>query len=208
MIQQGTEEWLRARCGNITCSRFADVMSNGRGNAPSKTAQTYQDELLAEILTGKPAREVKTFAMEWGTTHEPIARELYEQRTGNKVTDGGIIKHAGHRITGSPDGLVGDDGSIEIKCPYTITPHMRVVESLQIPDEHWEQVQGYLWITGREWCDFISYHPDFPEQFQLIVVRVAANKEYHAELQAKLYAFEAALLSRVKAILERMKGTK
>lgn len=199
--------WEQLRLGNITCSRFSDVMTNDRsGKGFGKTARTYMDEVISEILTQQPASQVKTFAMEHGHQYEPVARESYEQKSGNKVEDAGIVKLVGHRITGSPDGFVGTDGIIEIKCPLTFVPHLRVVESCCMPDEHTEQVQGYLWLTGRQWCDFISFHPLFPEPLQLMVIRVEANKEFHKQLEERVFAFECELMKRLKSIVQFMKG--
>lgn len=202
-----TETWEQLRLGNITASRFADVMTSDRsGKGFGRTAQTYMDQVISEILTQKPANQVKTFAMDWGHQWEPVAREAYEQKLGNKVDDAGIVQLTGHRITGSPDGLVGTDGIIEIKCPMTFVPHLRVVESCCMPDEHVEQVQGYLWLTGRSWCDFISYHSEFPEAVQLMVIRVDANKEFHKQLEERLFAFESEMIKRLKGIVQFMKG--
>lgn len=204
-VEQGTEAWLNARCGWITASRFKDVMSNGRGSAPSKTAESYMDELVAERLTNKPASTLKTYAMEWGNQWEPVAREAYEQQTGNTVATVGFRKIEGHLIGGSADGLVGTDGIIEIKCPLTFGPHLRVVESMTVPDEHFEQIQGYMWILNRQWCDFISYHSDFPERFRLMVIRMQADAAYHKELESRVFQFEARLKERLAGLVARWK---
>lgn len=207
--EQRTGDWMQARCGMISASRFADVMTNGRGSETwGVTAERYMDELICERLTNQPAKEIKTAAMHWGIEHEPFAREAYEQRTGNTVELTGFIKVQGHLIGGSPDGLVGDDGIIEIKCPMTPQPHLRVIESMQVPDEHFEQIQGYLCITGRHWCDFISYQPTFPEAVRLIVIRMAADVDYHKELCKRLWAFESRLIERMRRLIPLLKGNK
>lgn len=186
-------------------------MTNARGKSGlSQTAERYMLDLIGEHLTQKPASTVKTYAMEWGNTYEPLARQEYEEQTGRKVILSGFVPHGNEPfIGGSPDGIVEngflDQGIIEIKCPLTQANHVRVIVSGEMPDEHFEQVQGYMWLTSSRWCDFISFHPDFPGQWRLLVIRVERDEQYITELRARVLAFRDEMVSRLKAIIERWK---
>lgn len=147
---QGSDEWYEARLGLVTASRFKDVLSNGSGR------KTYMMKLLAERDTGVPQETYKNEAMEMGNETESFAREHYEKATGVKVEQVGFIKWG--EIGASPDGLVGDDGCIEIKCPYNST-HLGYIIKKKLPSTYNAQVQGLLWVCERKWCDFISYAP-------------------------------------------------
>lgn len=162
-------------------------------------------DLIGEHLTQKPASTVKTFAMEWGNTYEPLARQEYEQQTGRSVMLSGFVEHGGERfVGGSPDGFVEHGiGIIEIKCPLTQANHTRVIISGEIPDDHIDQVQGYLWLTGALWCDFVSFHPDFPDRWRLLIVRVPRDDDYIEQLRCKVLAFRDEMISRLNKIIER-----
>ncbi len=152
---QGSEEWLLARLGKVTASRFKDVLSKGEG----KTRKTYMKQLRAEILTGKPLRNsFSNKAMEWGSETEVAAKQAYANETGCEVVQVGFVVMS-EWVGGSPDGLVGDQGVIEIKCPNTVT-HLDYIDKDTVPTGYYAQMQGILWITGRQWCDFVSYDPE------------------------------------------------
>lgn len=204
MPEQGTEAWKQSRFGYVTGSRFSDVMTNARSKSGlSQTAERYMLDLIGEHLTQKPASTVKTFAMEWGNTYEPLARQEYERQTGRTVRLSGFVEHDYERfVGGSPDGIV-DGGMIEIKCPLTQANHARVIISGEMPDDHHEQVQGYLWLTGVLWCDFISFHPDFPDRWRMLVVRVDRDDQYISELSRRVIAFRDEMVMRLNSIIER-----
>jgi len=159
--EQGTQEWLNARAKVITASNFAKVMSKGRGSSPSKTRMSYMIEKATEHLTGNPVSNgYLNDAMRRGTELEPEARNYYTILTGNQVQQSGLIyldetKHIGASV----DGLVGDDGLVEIKCPNLAT-HVNYLLDGVVPAAYVKQVQGQMWVTGRKWCDFFSYHPE------------------------------------------------
>lgn len=203
---QGSQEWIDARLGVVTASRFADVMTKARsGSGLSKTAESYLIDLLGEHLTRQPASELKTFAMEWGQRWEPVARTAYETHADIEVQEVGFVTHPTERLIGcSPDGLVGDDGAIEIKCPLTAANHVRVLRD-GVPDDHTEQIQGVLWVTGRQWLDFVSYHDCFPKELRLFVLRVERDEEFIAEMSQRVIAFRDELLKSLALLVEAWK---
>jgi len=211
MIQnamQGTEEWKQARCGFVTASRFADVMTEPRSKSDggmSKTAESYLYELIGEHLTGKPADDYQTYAMKWGNDHEPAAREAYVWSSGLMVKDAGFELHDEEDLIGcSPDGFVDSDGLIECKCPLTYANHVRVLVTGKMPDEHMAQVQGGLWITGRKWSDFVSYHPSCKtDATKLAVVRVLRDEKYIADMAQKVIRFRNRLIETLELIKSR-----
>lgn len=176
---QRHSEWHEVRLGRFTASEFYRLMTEPRAKADkeagnlSQGAMTYVMEKVAERITGKPAKdEFDSRYTQWGEEYEPLARSIYEAVFDRKVTLSGFMEFGSHG-GGSPDGLIGEEGIIEIKCPYTITSHlthhmMKSWEDLKSdkPEYYW-QCLGYILLTGRQWCDFISYHPHFPAKLQL-----------------------------------------
>lgn len=165
-IEQNTEEWFELRRGKFTASMFSDLMM-------SETTATYKKaiyQILFERRYGKTPSDkaYSNKAMEWGKELEPYARQWYEQNNFIKVQSGGFVEYDGW-VGCSPDGLVGDDGLIEIKSVYYNTFIDYKING-QLPTDYKYQVHGQLWITGRQWCDFIGYHPDVEDSN--FVVRV------------------------------------
>lgn len=190
-MQQGTDEWLAARVGVLTSTTFGDCLK--------KTAarETLILTKIAERLTGE-WREVSARSLAWGKDHEQEARARYEITNGVAVSETGLIFHSDTPwIAVSPDGLVGDEGGVEIKCPETSKEHIRHIEK-GLPPIYKPQVQGCLWITGRKWWDFVSYDPRMPIDLQLYVQRIFPDEEYIAEM-------EVAVLATDKAINERLR---
>lgn len=186
MTIQGSDEWFAERCGFATASRFKDVLAKVKsGEAAGR--RNYRAQLVCERLTGRPAESYTNAAMEWGTATEPVARMAYEARTGNIVIETGFIKHDLIPAGASPDGLVGDDGMTEFKCPNTAT-HIDTLLKGMSPD-HMPQVQGQMWITGRQWVDFVSFDPRLPERMQLHIQRIERDAEYIKTLEAEVIAF-------------------
>lgn len=188
MAPQGTPEWHKARAGHATASRFKDVLAKIKtGEAASR--RNYRVQLVTERLTGTVADGFKSQAMIWGTETEPLARLAYEAKTGEPVFETGFNAHP--KIDwcgGSPDGLVGEDGLIEIKCPESAT-HIEAILDRICPTEHLPQIQGNLWITGRKWADFVSFDPRFPKHLQLVIVRVARDDAYIAGMAEQVQTF-------------------
>lgn len=188
--EQGTPEWLAARAGVPSGSRYSDVMAKGRDGRPSATRQSYLTELVLERLTGVKTEFQATAAMQQGIEREPLARGLYESRTGEIVVETGFCLHDVLRTGVSPDGLIGNNGLLEIKCPQPKThlEYMRLPKGT-CPSAYKWQIQGQLWITERDWCDFVSFNPDFPEASQLIVRRVHREEDMIAELEHEIVIF-------------------
>lgn len=172
---QGTDEWFRARLGNVTPSRLIDIMPGPRGYRASRN--NYIAEKVCERLTGEIPESFTSKAMEWGTNTEPLARAAYEAHTGVMVTEVGYLPHPTiDHFGGSPDALVGDDGLIEIKCPNTATHIDTLINGTVKPDYMW-QMYGYMIITDRLWCDFVSYDPRMPDKHSLYISRFERNNE-------------------------------
>jgi len=186
-VEQGSDEWLQMRLGKLTASKFADVISKGRGSAPSKTRESYMYQLAAEIITGQPQDSFKSSAMEWGNECEPAARAAYELKNDVDVVECAFIEKDDW-IGVSPDGLVGENGLLEIKCPNSVTQIKRVLSG-EFPKEYIAQVQGQLWVSGREWCDFVSYDPRIITGADYFEVRVYRDEEYIKALSEKCNVF-------------------
>lgn len=169
---QGTPEWLAARLGRVTASRMKDVLAVIKsGEAAAR--RDYRTQLVCERLTGQPQDDVFVSAdMQRGTDLEPAARAAYEAQTGQWVEQVGFLAHNELMAGGSPDGVVGDyEGLIEIKCPRPAT-HINWMRAGEVPAAHAAQIRMLLWLTGAEWCDFISYCPHMPEHLRVYVARV------------------------------------
>lgn len=202
-LEQGSEEWLQARVGRATASRFSDVMASIRsGEAASR--KNYRAELVVERLTGQPVESYKSPAMEWGNEYEPVARLKYELTTGNNVEECGLFIHNSIMAGASPDGLVNDDGLLEIKNPTTAT-HIATLRKQEVPRQYYWQVMGQLWLTGRKWCDFVSYDPRMPANAQYFTTRVLRDDEAIADLEDNIVTFLAGVDEEV-AFIENYKG--
>lgn len=177
-IPQGTEAWHEMRRGRFTASRFGDLMKEGRGKDDrfGQMCLTYVYEKIAEILTGSIHSQAYGVAVEWGTDHEDEARITYEKDRRVKVKQTGFVIY-GEYAGGSPDGLVGDDGMIEIKCPFNPANHVRVMLTGEVPYDHLWQIWGNMLITGRNWCDYISYDPRMDDGLKMHVIRVERDEE-------------------------------
>lgn len=188
-LQQGSAEWLAARCGIATASRFADVLATIKtGEAAAR--RNYRAQLVVERLTGRTVSGYTTAAMQQGTEREPLARDAYMVRTGNLVQQVGFQRHATLEAGASPDGLIDDDGGLEIKCPELAT-HLEYLRLRREPPAYTAQIQGCMWISGRKWWDFVSFNPDFPERLQLVVRRVVRDEKYIAALALAVELFMA-----------------
>jgi putative phage-type endonuclease len=171
-FEQRTEGWFQARLGKPSASSFHKLITpTGK---PSASAMSYVDELVAERITGKQANVFVSEAMQRGTDLEPLAKEVYELISGESVFDIGFCLHDDLEAGCSPDGLVGDHGLLEIKCPMgnTMVSYLRAGNVL--PSTYIPQVQGQMWITNRDSCDFLCYHPDMT----LLLVRVERDQEF------------------------------
>lgn len=173
---QGTPEWHAARAGRVTASRISDLSAKTKTGWGASRAN-YMAELVAERLTGKVAEGFSNAAMMWGTEKEPEARSAYAFITSQEITPIGFVIHPTIEMSGaSPDGLVGDDGLVELKCPNTAT-HIETLLSETIPEKYLKQMYWQMACTGRNWCDFVSYDPRLPARMQLFIQRVECVSE-------------------------------
>ena len=198
-ILQGTQEWYALRVGKVTASRVADVIAKTKTGFAASRAN-YMAELIAERLTGIPASSFTNAAMAWGTEKEPEGRAAYEFRMDAEVALVAFIDHPTIGMTGaSPDGLVGNDGLIELKCPNTAT-HIETLLGDEIAGKYLTQMQWQMACTGRQWCDFVSYDPRLPESMRLFVKRVDRDDVRIAELEKIVGAFLEELDFKVSAL--------
>lgn len=191
-IEQNTEEWLALRMGRFTASSFADLMG-AKSNVGYKKAI---NNVVFELLTGKSPEGFSSEWMQRGHELEPIAREEYEMLTFNTVTDGGFYKY-GEYIGASPDGNIDSDGLLEIKCP---APHTMIdyLSANKLPSTYRWQVQGQLFVSGRQYVDFFAYHPDlkpllikcYPVEADQEALRIALD-EAIVEMKAKLNSIKS-----------------
>ena len=186
MSIQGSLEWLSERAGKVTASMVSAVL------AKPETAgyRDYQAQLVAEILTGKPqGSDYTNAAMQFGTEMEPLARSAYEAETGFSVDEVGFCQHPTiERAGASPDGLVGNSGLVEIKCPKVAT-HLAYLIAGVVPATYKNQMMWQMACSGRDWCDFASFRPDLPEHLQLFIVRFKRDPERIKELETAVVAF-------------------
>lgn len=187
-MEQRTDEWFAARLGKATASSFHKILATLKSGAESADRRNYRVQLVLERLTGQRQESFSNAAMQWGTEHEEFARLAYVMETENFVEETGFVDHITLMAGCSPDGLVGDDGLVEIKCPTSAT-HKDTLISGAMPSEYIPQVQGQLWITGREWCDFVSYDPRFPEGLQLFIQRIQRDETYIKKLENEVSRF-------------------
>ncbi len=199
---QGSEEWFAARCGRVTASRVADVIAKTR-NGWGASRANYAAELIAERLTGVTAPSFTNAAMQHGTLCEPLARQAYQDRHGVLVSEVAFVEHPEIAMSGaSPDGLVGDDGLVEIKCPNTAT-HLDTLLGEPIPAKYVTQMQWQMACCGREWCDYCSFDPRLPEAMQLHVQQVARDVSMILDLEQQVTEFLAEIDAKVAALTEK-----
>lgn len=200
-MEQRSEEWFQARLGKVTASRVADVLAKIK-SGESASRRNYKIQLVSERLTGEKQETYINQAMQDGIDREFYARERYVQQHG-EVEEVGFVQHPTLEAGASPDGLVGDDGLIEIKCPLGTT-HTETLMTQEVPTKYIPQIQFQLLCSGRKWCDFISYNPMFPDHLQLFVKRVDADSVYQKELEQEVSKF----LEEVNDVITKLKEIK
>lgn len=187
-VIQGSDEWHQLRIGRVTASRIADLMSKTKSGWGA-SRHKYMIQLIAERLTGQPTAGFTSAAMQWGTDTEPMARTAYEFMLDCTVDQVGFIVHPKISESGaSPDGLVDADGMIEIKCPGTHA-HIETITSGNIDSNYIKQMQWQMECAGKDWCDFISFDPRLPAQYQIWVRRVERDVEMAAQIREAVTAF-------------------
>lgn len=187
-MEQQSAEWFAARLGKVTASRVADLMAKTKTGYSSSRAN-YMAELICERLTGEQAERYTNAEMQRGTELEPQARSAYSFLHDIAVTETGFENHPSIASFGaSPDGLIGDVGLVEIKCPHTAT-HIDYLLSQAVPGKYITQMQAQMACTGRAWCDFASFDPRLPEHLQLFVKRVNRDNAFIAEMEREIGLF-------------------
>lgn len=179
-VEQGGDEWLKARIGLITASEFYRVLSKVK-NGEAADRRNYKAEKVVERMTGKTIDRFRSAAMQWGNDTEDLAATSYMLATGHLVEVAGIFIHNEYPIGDSPDRLVSKDGTVEIKCLNTAN-HIEVLKLGEMPKKHYPQVQGHIWMTDRKWCDFVSFDPDMPPAAQLFIQRIERDDTYINEV--------------------------
>lgn len=196
---QRSDEWHRHRLGRVTASRVSDLMARTKsGWSASRT--NYMAQLICELLTGEQQEKFETPPMIWGQSIEPQARAAYAFLTDAEVVETGFIDHPSIPMFGaSPDGLVGETGLVEIKCPSTST-HIDTLLGETVPGKYLTQMQVQMACTGRAWCDFVSFDPRLPADLQLWVKRIDRDEAMIREIEAEVQAFLAELEAKVTAL--------
>ena len=201
-MEQRSPQWFAHRAGRVTASRIADVMAKTK-TGPGAARKNYAADLVAERLTGEVRESFSNAAMAWGTDQEPAARAAYEFLHDASVAEVGFIDHPKLPMAGcSPDGLVGDDGMVEIKCPNTAT-HIDTLLSGNIDRKYLKQMAFQLACAGREWCDFVSYDPRLPAEMQLFVKRTPRDPALIVEIETEVSALLAEVDETVAALRAR-----
>ena len=202
-MDQRTDEWFASRLGKATASRIADIIAKTK-TGPSASRENYAVQLVLERITQSKGESYSNAAMQWGTETEPLARQAYELKRGLFVDEVGFIDHPTIANSGaSPDGLVGTDGLVEIKCPNSAT-HMETLVTRKIPQKYIPQMTWQMACTGRSWCDFVSFDPRFPENLQIFIERIECDPTYVRMLELEVTQFLDEVEKKVE-ILRKMK---
>jgi len=205
LIIQGTTEWKQLRLGKVTASRISDVMSKGK-NGESASRKNYRTELVVQRLTGEPGESFTNSAMLHGVDNEPFARAAYEAATSYCVMQVPFVNHLTISNFGcSPDGMISTNGLIEIKCPNSTT-HIEYLLDGKPPTKYVPQMQCQMAVTGRKWCDFVSYDPRLPEDLQLFVVRLERDDEYIKAMEEEVTKFLEEVETMYKQLKEKQHG--
>lgn len=200
-IKQGTPEWHAARLGRVTASRVADIMATTK-SGPAASRKNYMMELLCQRLTGNREESYINAAMQRGTDLEPFARIAYEAHHCTDVVEVGFVLHPKIEWFGaSPDGLVGDHGLIEIKCPNT-AQHVDFLRDRKPDGKYIWQMHAQMACTGREWCDFVSYDDRMPEQLQFAGVRIFRDDAMIKNMESAITEFLEELAALEKEMRE------
>jgi len=201
LLDQNTEEWLSARMGKITSSRLGELLAKTKSGY-SASRENYLTELLLERITGEREEHFESYDMKVGHEREPIARSIYEAQHGVMVEQVGFFDHPSLPMTGgSPDGLVDEWGVIEIKCPKSRT-HLETIITRKMPVGYVYQAQWNMECTAREWCDYVSFHPNFPEDRQVVVIRVERDESMLTMIRSEVVSGNAWIDEMIRKLKE------
>jgi len=184
-LDQGSEEWLTARRGKITGSRFKDARDKLKGGQPSKACLGYAMDVARERIGGSAPSKFQNAAMRTGTEQEPFARAMYEARTGHMVDEAGFYLSDDGVFGLSPDGLIDEDGVVEIKTMVSSDTLFTAVADGDV-SAYMDQCHGYLWLLGRQWVDLVLWAPDLSH---MAIHRITRNEDAIEALEADLLAF-------------------
>lgn len=203
MMEQRTEEWFAERAGKVTASCIAKVMARLKDGKPGAERTNYHAQLVTERLTGLPTEGYSNAAMQWGIDTEAQARASYAMEVGIVPVEIGFVPHPTIAYSGaSPDGLVGNDGLVELKCPNTAT-HIATLSGANIDRKYLLQMQWQMVCSGRAWCDFVSFDPRLPDAMQLHRQRVKRDDALIAEIESEVIKFLAEVAATVSDLEAR-----
>lgn len=203
MTGQRTDEWFARRAGKFTGSRFADLMAVTK-SGPSASRRNLLATLAVERITGACVETYSNAAMQRGIELEEEARQAYEAHAGTLCVEIDFLDHPSVPMVGvSPDGLVGDDGLVEIKCPASMAKHLDAIRTGAHAVEYRWQIQGQIWVAGRKWCDAVSYDPRYPEHLRLAVKRVMRDDDAIAQLAAAVTEAEKEVAGIVSELMSK-----
>ena len=201
---QRSDEWKTARLGRLNGSRAADMLATLKSGGEAASRRDLRTALVLERICGVSQENGYVNAdMERGIQLEPDALAAYEAQTGSLVQPVGYCVHESLMCGVSPDGLVGDDGLVEVKCPRSAN-HLSYLKAQSVPKEHLPQLVHQLWITGRAWCDFCSFDERFPEPLRLFVARYQRNDIELATYEKVVRAFLDEVQAEADAVLALM----
>lgn len=202
MIEQGTDAWKAQRLGKVTASRVADVIAKTKSGV-SASRVNYEAQIICERLTGAATEGYTNAAMQHGIDTEPQARSGYEFMRNVDVMLASFVDHPRVPMSGaSPDGFVGDDGLLEIKCPQQAA-HLETLLTNKVPAKYVTQMMWQMAATERNWCDYVSFNPTFPPHLQLFVQRVHRDESVISELEKEVLAFLADVERKVAQLQPR-----
>lgn len=205
MTEQQTEAWQSARCGKVTASNLHKVLAKTKTGYGADRAH-YMTQLVLERITGTRAEGYTNAAMQWGIEQEPFARAAYEAYRGVMVEEVGFMSHPTIEMAGaSPDGLVGADGMVEIKCPESAT-FLDMLLCNTVPGKYYAQMQWQMRCAGRRWCDYVVYDSRFPDKLQMVIVRVNADDEWVQNAETEVIKFLAEVDEKVQVLKQRMES--
>ncbi len=197
-------EWKKKRIGKITASEFHNVKKLKTTGEWGETALSYLYDIVGEHLTGEPSESFGgNKATDWGSLYERDALDAYRRRTRRKVQPAEFCQHpALPWVGGTPDAFCGSEGVLEVKCPLNFKNHLRTVITKRVPTEYQDQVLGHLWLSGRQYCNFISYDPRIKGPHSLAIVRIDRKEHEHAIalLAERITEFHTLLLNQLAAL--------
>jgi putative phage-type endonuclease len=197
--EQGTPAWYEARAGRVTASKISDLLAKTK-TGWGASRQNYLADLVVERLTGTCVEGFSSPAMQWGKEKEPEARIAYQFFRDAEVQEVGFVLHPELDLSGcSPDGLVGSDGMVEIKCPSSAT-HIETLLGAGTPEKYLKQMQWQMRCCDRQWCDFVSFDPRLPTRMQLFVERVKRDDLAIAEIEAAVIIFLKEVAAKTNAL--------